>query len=581
MQQGPSVTLQCKTWQGQTVADAWQTTDSLILPYGLFNPGITPNKWWIKTKVYNRTAKPANMFLLPNNPHINRMKVYVNGADTPVFEMGDFYPFFSRPHIDRDLAIPLYIDAYDSVNVLLWVDKPGETLIIESEVLDENALEKKRNEENITMGFIMGWMAIIWVFAIFFWRELKQVSALIYAGYLLMLMLWLISHWGIGFQYLWPESTEWASKSRPVFNLICNSFFAAVVLGFFPPVNGTIKLAKYLKFSIALQLLLALAFLVYPLEKVSIGFKMFFLYVNIVLSLFMILFIITYLWKQWRAGTPLVGFYFLGIGFLLLITLLLQLDQSGISIGFPAIFYNYGSALGLLGETGFITLGFARRAGAYKSEKEQLTIRLLKQEKSVAEQIIEIQEQTLRNISQEIHDNMGQRLGLVKLQLYQVQIKNPEVDLLDIKSMITASIAELRDISRSMHPERIGSVPLKESLEIELRMVEKSGGISIHTAFDQTDSLSVAAKVMLFRVFQELLNNTLKHARATEITVSFKLQNNHHILILQDNGIGLAANAKDGIGFTSMRNRIGMLGGKMEFERNDQRGTTVIVSLPV
>jgi len=194
---------------------------------------------------------------------------------------------------------------------------------------------------------------------------------------------------------------------------------------------------------------------------------------------------------------------------------------------------------------------------------------------------IEIQEQTLRQISQELHDNISQKLGLLKIQINQLQSQNPTLNLLDCKVVLTETISDLRVLSKSFHPDRIGSIPLKENIENELTLVKRASGSSIVYSIDgDDDSLQPEQKIILFRIFQELLNNALRYANASKIEVQLRFDDNFISLYIQDNGDGLPVDYQKGIGHTSMQNRVNLLQGSFHLESERGKGTLAKVEIP-
>ena len=194
----------------------------------------------------------------------------------------------------------------------------------------------------------------------------------------------------------------------------------------------------------------------------------------------------------------------------------------------------------------------------------------------------EIQEQTLRKISQELHDNISQKLGLIKLQVNQMQYHNPAIDFTDAKDVITGTIADLRALSKSFHPDRISTIPLKDSIENELLLVKKASDVSIEYNIDADDELlQPEQKIILFRIFQELLNNAIKYANASQIDISLISALNELTLSVKDNGVGLPEVYQKGIGHTSIQNRVEMLKGKFELGSQAGTGTQATVTLPL
>lgn len=226
-----------------------------------------------------------------------------------------------------------------------------------------------------------------------------------------------------------------------------------------------------------------------------------------------------------------------------------------------------------------ITLAYGKR-----KQKHTLEVQALKHEfsQTLLTSQNEIQEQTLRKISQELHDNIAQKLGLVKLQVSTLQYQNPTIDYTDTKDVIVGTISDLRALSKSFHPDRIASIPLKDSIENELTLVKNASDITIQHTIDADDELlQPEQKVILFRIFQELLNNAIKYSNASQIDISLISALNELTLRVIDNGEGLPEVYQKGIGHTSIHNRVELLKGKFDLWSQANRGTNAAVTIPL
>ena len=120
------------TDEGQSVSEAWKDIPEEYITQGRFNPGIQLHSWWVKTVVKNESSAKDRLFLILNNPHINRIEVYLNGSQEPQWITGDRFPFDSRPYLSRDFVFPFELNPDEQVTVLMKLDKRGETFHIDS-----------------------------------------------------------------------------------------------------------------------------------------------------------------------------------------------------------------------------------------------------------------------------------------------------------------------------------------------------------------------------------------------------------------------------------------------------------------
>ena len=195
---------------------------------------------------------------------------------------------------------------------------------------------------------------------------------------------------------------------------------------------------------------------------------------------------------------------------------------------------------------------------------------------------LEIQEQTLRTISQEIHDNIGQVLSLAKLQLYSLQKNHSDADIQPTTELIGQAINDLRDLSKSLNPDRIADIGLMESIKHELQLLQKTN--MMETLFDVKGAmqrLPPEKEIIVFRIFQELMNNTIRHSQATVMHVALEHTNNQLVLSLRDNGKGFNVNGQKGIGLSSMQNRAAMISAILQIESSSDNGTFTSLTVPV
>lgn len=204
---------------------------------------------------------------------------------------------------------------------------------------------------------------------------------------------------------------------------------------------------------------------------------------------------------------------------------------------------------------------------------------------------LEIQEQTLKNISQEIHDNIGQVLSLVKLNINTMNIQKPEdlqEKITDSKMLLVKAIQDLRDLSKSLDADQISTIGLLRAIETELNFLRKAGIQASLDIAGKPYRPDTQKELILFRIAQEVLNNIIKHAAASHIEAGFHFEEHQLRLIVSDNGKGfnLAAlheneNSTFGLGLRNMQSRARLIGADFSITSTPGNGTTVTITLPV
>lgn len=197
---------------------------------------------------------------------------------------------------------------------------------------------------------------------------------------------------------------------------------------------------------------------------------------------------------------------------------------------------------------------------------------------------LEIQEQTFRNISQEIHDNIGQVLSLARLNLNTVTEANLQEKLEVTDELVGKAITDLRDLSKSLNGEKITDLGLWEAISHELNTIEKSVQIKTAVSGENIDLiLDEEHIIIIFRMIQEVLNNILKHARATSIEVNFRSTQEAVAICIKDNGVGFdpqkLAETETGIGLKNLKQRARLINGKVDIDTAHGKGTEVNIIL--
>jgi signal transduction histidine kinase len=199
---------------------------------------------------------------------------------------------------------------------------------------------------------------------------------------------------------------------------------------------------------------------------------------------------------------------------------------------------------------------------------------------------IEVQEQTLEHISREIHDNITQVLSFVKLSLgltKNLTDSQKQKKLDASRELIAQTITDLRDLSKSLSFEHIVSLGLVHTIEMEVERLNKSGLMNMSFSLEGTAySLGEQRELVLFRIFQETLNNALKHAGAKNFKIGLQYQPDLFNLSLTDDGAGFSPKMlenKSGSGLRNMENRAALIGGMATIDSSPGKGCCIKVSL--
>ncbi len=235
-----------------------------------------------------------------------------------------------------------------------------------------------------------------------------------------------------------------------------------------------------------------------------------------------------------------------------------------------------------------LTLLFKKRIIAAKIELETIK---LNHEKALLATQLEIQEETFLKISREIHDNISLGLTLAKLQLNTFLDKkdNTEINLYSTIDLISKSLVEMNDLSKSLDGEQMLMFGLNEAIESEVGVIASTGIYSIeYELTGEIVFLNPDIELILLRIIQESLNNILKHARARTIVVELIFEEELLRMKISDDGRGFdleATKARRGLrrmaGLKNLEDRVKSIAGELDMFSMHGVGTTINIKLPI
>lgn len=202
-------------------------------------------------------------------------------------------------------------------------------------------------------------------------------------------------------------------------------------------------------------------------------------------------------------------------------------------------------------------------------------------------EILAIPAREQQRIGEELHDGLGQQLtGLSMLaQSLLNKATKPEYELASqLASGLHEALTQVRALARGLMPIQIYADGFMISLKEITETIEQQSHIPIKLQIDDVVLLfDDATATHLYRIVQESLNNAVKHAEASNINVSLKVEQDHGVLEIIDNGIGIPLDLEDssGLGLNIMRHRCGLFDGEITINSAGKRGTKVCCRFPI
>ncbi|MDT3402118.1 sensor histidine kinase [Mucilaginibacter terrae] len=251
-----------------------------------------------------------------------------------------------------------------------------------------------------------------------------------------------------------------------------------------------------------------------------------------------------------------------------------------------------------IGTLGMLTLAISvifmhvRNQNRLLKQKEIAQEAELKHQRVLLNAVITSQEAERKRIGQDLHDDIGASLSGLRLMIDVYQPANTEEQSFkqfrsNTKETIDTIVAELRHIAHHLSPSLLTLHGLHAALNKQLEFINRTNylqGSIVNDAPEVINSLEIETSTAIYRVLEELLNNTIKHAKATNIQINFAMQDDNLMIRYTDDGIGLPSqsviNGK-GMGMQNIESRLSIIDATYQINNNPGNGFRIDITYPV
>ncbi|MDD7886161.1 sensor histidine kinase [Flavivirga sp. 57AJ16] len=227
----------------------------------------------------------------------------------------------------------------------------------------------------------------------------------------------------------------------------------------------------------------------------------------------------------------------------------------------------------------------------FQKRKNKLLLDKIKQQQAFEEEIAqaqtEIQEQTLKNIGWELHDNVGQLLSFASMQLsiLKMQVADDIKDKFkDTTEALKNSLSEVRALSKTLNNEVVLNIGFEKSITNELDRLKKMKFISaeLKTVGEKIEFTNRKHEIIIFRIIQEFLSNSVKYSEAENIAITIEYQTKSLMIIATDDGKGFDMNGiEKGSGLINMKSRALLINAEFELLSKPNEGVQLLLDYPI
>ncbi|MBT8395256.1 MAG: hypothetical protein KJN66_10460, partial [Bacteroidia bacterium] len=571
--------INIKEFSGINIKTNERYSDNPIDNRNYFYFGFKKEINTVRFSVLNKESITQNLVLEFSNSLIAEIQVFQEFSDSIklIHKTGIDFPFSTRPISHQHFSFPIKLKAFQSATFLLKLKKEvGRPLVTSVTLKNKSSFAKQSFMQQLMIGLYYGISLLSILFSLFIFFFLRKSSYLIYAGYVVFLGLFLSSYLGL-FPYLFLSPDA-------IFNKYTHYvLFSEIALLLFVIFSQKILDAK--KYMPRLRKIIISLIIVLVLVRLLLHFvftNLFSGYVPIFMKLWYVVFIIALILITieiilfYKKNNVRTSFFAIAYLFMLLGTFLTILYHSyglinTIFLGLPVLFY--ASFMEIL----FLTFTIIFMVKEIYDERNILSKELVIEQRRFLSSFMKGEEKERNRIGQELHDNIGSKLGHLKRFVHN-KIENKEVD-----SVIDELCNDVRNLSHKISLGEMKLVGFVNSAADLINIYKNETGLEINfNAFHPPTEINENISTNLFRVLQEALNNIIKHAKANEVTIQIIGYQKEITLSIEDDGKGFDSIAiKEGIGIKNMSARIKSLKGKFSIDSQPNVGTSILITVPI
>ncbi|MHA4846070.1 sensor histidine kinase [Flavitalea antarctica] len=532
-----------------------------------------PYYYWFRIIIKNAPSSRKDLMLLmaPVGMYKGQLFQKINGNWRDVAHTGLKYPFKERAYQFTHHVFPFSLNPNSTDTLYLNIDASNAYKSFGFALLKPKELAMFANKIYFVFGIIEGLLILFFILNIALFFALKERLHLWYALYISLLFLVVLKNDHLEQQFLGLDS-ELSFRLTPYMTIgalaiavlmhVAQSFLKGTLIHS----KALYRLTVLMKYNVLVAAIVhAFVFFWshdYRIQSIVWDWARISVFLGICLIIIDCIYCI-------RRGFPGAYFIFAGSSVFMIGSIQRLYFPSTLSFLFPPTTFHIGIML----ETLVISIALIYR---YWTEKE---LQRIKEE--------QIQTQTLNDISEEIHDNIGQTLALANLNLRTINFENNNSVQLktdETKALISKAITDLRDLSRAIKTESFARVDLIHQVKLECEELQKPGTFKIDFQSNvETLPIENKKQVIIMRILKGIFQNIIKHSQASKVGVVIFSKPGLLSIQVNDNGIGfnLSDDNLNSNGLKNIRNRCVLLKAECSIESEVSLGTTISIEMPV
>ncbi|WP_162944980.1 sensor histidine kinase [Flavisolibacter nicotianae] len=567
---------------GQHDLSRYNQVHSLFTGYAKNNASFSYKNQMVWIKVEVTTFSKSNdslAYLVIRNPHINFLQVGFLQQDTLLKSFpltGDHLPFRSRAVNHTDYVFPIPANFHLSTGaVLILADKRLEQLTVPIQFFSEDGFMEYTADKNMLAGLIFGLSIFLFVFNLFLFWQMREQLFVFYGLYILMIVLYIMADYGYAFMHLFPRHPAPADFMRPLTISLATVLYVFFCLELMELKTNLPVVHKWMR-RVMVTFLILLAVLLVTGSRSTAGIIVWQRAMQPILTLFgaanLVLAIVAWRkkikWARIVVATTLVLWISSG------------LYGAFISGTLPdTLFTRNLLNFGFLTDICILAFSLSLRFKHYKEQSEKLLRKTQIQEHQIFKSVTDYQEKELKRLSSLLHDSVGARLSALRLTLENGTGLSQDHKINEALLGINEVSNEVRHFSHSLSPILLQQKGIGKALQQYVDSINKNRKLFIQfEMIGSRQKTSFRYELLIYNIAQELIQNIIKHANASEAIVQVVLEEEVVSIFAEDNGRGFDTSlVKEGLGFTQIRQLVNFVNGRLDIRSSLNKGTQISI----
>lgn len=540
--------------------------------------GYDSYHYWYKFSVINRDSTDRELLFVIGQLGVRDAVLFQrHGAKWQSHgRTGYIYPFEERPYAHSRYVYPVRVPAGSHDTFYVSIDESHAYKTAAFGLFHPKAMKLRENQFYFSFGLMIGLLLLFLLFNFYLFLANREKIHLWYAFYIAAQAYFLLKHEGLDAEFLGLDSalgyraTSMASAGGlPVALLIhVVQLFVPSMLESSLLYRATTTLKWFLFSMIALQWFV---FLIeppyYQLESLVVNLTNKTTFAGLITILVYSSYSIYKGFKPgWLILAGLSVFLLGGFERILFLTSKTYLLP-------PSLF-----EIGIVIETVIISFGLMYRYQLHEKDKKKVEAELQKQKVVQVKKVISAQEEERKRIAEDLHDDLGSNLAVIKLNLQALE--SEDAQKAQLMQLIDDTSAHVRHVSHNLMPPDFANTRLQEVLKAYIKQLNDDATINFSFyQYGWFDLFNKEEELMIYRTTMELCSNIVRHSGASQASVQYFYRRKGFEMIVEDNGRGFPKDTGGGIGLANVRSRVQYLQGELTIDTG-KTGTTVIIFIP-